>query len=221
MIDHLPEPARRWLLHSIAPGTGLARAARLSMRGTIRIGAWRPFTAHQVIRPDVGFVWTARSRIAGLPVHGFDRYLDGAGEMRWRLAGLIPVMSAHGPDVTRSAAGRLAGESVFVPTSLVSAEWRPAGEDSATFVRTYGATTSQVTITVSAIGQLRRVSLIRWGNPNGSGFGDHTFTVRVDAELAVSGLRIPRSLVASWSDTGERADDAEFFRAHIDAATFC
>ena len=167
MIDHLPEPARRWLLHSIAPGTGLARAARLSMRGTIRIGAWRPFTAHQVIRPDTGFVWT------------------------WCRPG------------------------------LVSAEWRPAGEDSATFVRTYGATTSQVTITVSAIGQLRRVSLIRWGNPNRSGFGDHTFTVRVDADLAVSGLRIPGSLVASWSDTGERADDAEFFRAHIDTATFC
>lgn len=132
MIDHLPEPARRWLIHSITPGTRLAVAAQLSMHGTIRIGAWRRFTAHQVIRPDTGFVWRARSRIAGLPIRGFDRYVNGTGEMRWRLAGLIPVMSTRGPDVTRSAAARLAGESVFVPTSLVTAHWQAAGDDSAT-----------------------------------------------------------------------------------------
>jgi len=44
----LPEPARRWLSHAIAPGTPLWSRAELTMRGHIKLGRWRPFTARQV-----------------------------------------------------------------------------------------------------------------------------------------------------------------------------
>jgi hypothetical protein len=54
------------------------------MRGHIRLGGWRPFTAQQVLAPS-GFVWAATARVAGLPVTGFDRYSSGTGQMRWRL----------------------------------------------------------------------------------------------------------------------------------------
>ena len=42
----LPEPAQRWLSHAIAPGTPLWQRAELSMHGQIKLGRWRPFTAH-------------------------------------------------------------------------------------------------------------------------------------------------------------------------------
>ena len=42
MVARLPEPARRWLVHAIAPGTPLWQTVELSMRGEIRLGAWRP-----------------------------------------------------------------------------------------------------------------------------------------------------------------------------------
>jgi hypothetical protein len=45
MVAGLPEPARRWLTHAIAPGTPLWQTVELSMHGQIRLGAWRPFTA--------------------------------------------------------------------------------------------------------------------------------------------------------------------------------
>lgn len=97
----------------------------LQMRGEIRVGGWRRFTARQVLTPGVGFVWAATARFFGLPVSGYDRYRAGTGEMRWRLARVLPVLTATGADVTRSAAGRLAAEAIFGVTML--AEGRFAG----------------------------------------------------------------------------------------------
>ncbi|HEY2290488.1 MAG TPA: DUF6544 family protein [Thermoanaerobaculia bacterium] len=36
-LAHLPEPARRYLTHAIAPGTPLASAVRLKMHGEIKL----------------------------------------------------------------------------------------------------------------------------------------------------------------------------------------
>src|SRR5207302_3063903 len=118
-----PEPVRRYLASAILPGTPLAAGARLQMRGQIKLKRWLPFHATQVLAPHVGTVWSAR--VGGVIV-GSDRYVGGSGGMRWRLFGLLPVMQASGPDVTRSSAERAAGESVWVPTALVpdaGVEW--------------------------------------------------------------------------------------------------
>ena len=54
-------------------------------------------------------------------VAGYDRFVDGAGEMRWKLLGIIPFIKASGADITLSAAGRFAAESVWLPSLLLSA----------------------------------------------------------------------------------------------------
>jgi hypothetical protein len=119
----LPEPARRWLSHAIAPGTPLWNRAELTMHGHIKLGRWRPFTARQVLTPPDGYLWAAMARLAGLPVTGYDRLGSGTGEMRWRLLRLIPVLNESGSDVTRSAYGRLAGEIALIPTAYRHAAW--------------------------------------------------------------------------------------------------
>ena len=73
--------------------------------------------------PSAGYIWAARCNLWGLPVTGYDRLTAGTGEMRWRLAGMIPVMSGSGRDVTRSAWGRLASEGVLLPTTFGQATW--------------------------------------------------------------------------------------------------
>ena len=144
-IGDLPDAARRWLTHAINPGTPLAQSVRLTMHGRIRIGKWRSFTANQIIRPHEGYIWAATTHIAGLPITGYDRYTGGVGQMRWRLAGAIPIVSARGLDVTRSAAGRLASEIVVAPTAFRAATWAP-GDDVDTVVATshIGTDTQQV-----------------------------------------------------------------------------
>src|SRR5262245_14793744 len=92
----LPEAARRYLEHAISPGTLLASAVRLRMRGEIKLKCWFPFRAEQVISWKRGMIWQATVRMYGLPIRGSDRLLDGAGAMQWKLLGLFPILAASG-----------------------------------------------------------------------------------------------------------------------------
>jgi hypothetical protein len=221
MVDDLPEPARRWLTHAIAPDTPLWQSVELSMRGQIRIGAWRPFTARQVLAPPRGFIWAAQARFLGLPVVGFDRLSSGSGQMRWRLGGLIPVMSATGPDITRSAAGRLAGEMVLVPTTFPAATWTP-GSDGDRVVVTWeiNGQNESAELHVGQDGALVGVLIQRWGNPNGAPFGRYPFGVALEAEETFAGVTIGSVLRAGWWWGTDRQAEGEFFRAQITEATF-
>ena len=222
LVTGLPEPARRWLTHAVAAGTPLWPTVQLIMRGQIRLGAWRPFTARQLLAPPHGFIWAATARVAGLPVTGFDRYSSGTGQMRWRLLGLVPVMTGAGPDVTRSAAGRLAGEGVcWLPTAFTGAAWS-AGPDPDTAVATsrIGDEEESVRLRVGPDGRLQEALVQRWGNPDGQPFGRYPFGVAVEAERTFGGVTLPSVLRAGWGWGTDRQNSGEFFRAEITEAVF-
>ncbi|MFI6317627.1 DUF6544 family protein [Nonomuraea sp. NPDC050556] len=207
--DLLPEPARRWVLHAIRPGTPLRRTALLRTHGTIMLGAWRRFTADQVLRPPDGFVWAAR--VAWPPVHGFDRYRAGQGEMRWRLLNLVSVMSGDGPDITRSAAGRLASEFVMTPAAALDEGvlWKAIDERHAMARIPVDGKDLEVTIGVGSCGNLEGVSVRRWHDSLYD-----TFEVAVDREATFDGFTIPAEVRASWKSGGE------FIRFTVDDALY-
>lgn len=215
-----PEPARRWLTHAIGPGERLVDAVELEMHGRLRLGRrWLRFRAIEALVPDSGFVWSAHTRLAGVPVSGYDAYVNGAGSMRWRALGL-PLQSAAGPDVTRSAAGRLASECVLLPTSLVGRPWIPAvSHDRATYLhQVAGRPTYPVTIDVDAGGALRGVAMQRWGNPDGAGYDSYPFEVRFDGEYTVDSITVPDDISARWVERDGR--HREFFHASLDRVEF-
>ena len=221
MVVDLPEPARRWLTHAITPGTPLWQSVVLTMRGEIRLGAWRPFTARQVLAPPRGFVWAATARFLGLPVTGFDRYSSGSGQMDWRLGGLFPVMTATGPDVTRSAAGRLAGEMALVPTTFRAATWSAGSHDDRAVVSwRIDDHEESAEFQVDADGRLLGVVMQRWGNPDGAPFGRYPFGVAIEAEETFAGVTIGSVLRAGWWWGTDRQPEGEFFRARITDASF-
>ncbi|MGY1837638.1 DUF6544 family protein [Blastococcus sp. SYSU DS0510] len=221
LVADLPEPARRWLTHAIAPGTPLWPTVELSMRGQIRLGTWRPFTARQVLTPPRGFIWAATARLFGVPVVGFDRLSSGSGQMSWRLGGLIPVMSASGPDVTRSAAGRLAGEMTLVPTTFTGATWTPGSDDDRVVVTwLINGQDESAELQVGPDGRLLGVLMQRWGNPNGAPFGRYPFGVAIEDEQTFAGVTIGSVLRAGWWWGTDRESEGEFFRAQITGATF-
>jgi hypothetical protein len=221
-IGHLPEPVRRWLTHAIEPGTPLRRSATLIMHGDIRLVRWRRFEARQILTPGEGFIWAATAHLAGLPVIGFDRYSGGTGQMRWRLLGALPIASATGPDITRSAAGRLASELVMVPAAALSSAltWESAGEDRATAHVTIGGDLHAVTITVATTGALEAVAIPRWGDPDKGGFREHLFGAEVHREAVFDGYTIPAAVSAGWWYGTERWPKGEFIRFTIDEAVY-
>lgn len=219
----LPAPARRYLEHAIAPGTALAQTVRLTMHGEIKLRGWLPFEAEQVIRWDRGMIWKASVRMFGLPIRGTDRLVDGVGAQRWKLLGLIPVMSASGPDISRSTAGRLAAETVWLPSVL-------AGEDvawtalDAHCVLAHLAVQGHpvdLTLTVGDEGQLEAVKLPRWGNPNDGPFREVDFGGLVEEERTIDGYTVPTRLRIGWYLGSERfGAEGEFFRVTVDRVTF-
>lgn len=216
----LPSAAERWLSHAVHLGCEGRQHVELRMHGEILIGRWRPFRARQELHPGFGFTWAAIAGRGPLAIRGHDRYADGAGEMRWRILG-IPVMSASGADVTRSAAGRLAGETVLSPAFALGrrVRWSPgADDDHAVFRITIGPWEHEVTIGVDPAGHLTTVEMPRWGDPDGTGFALHTFRVVCEGGISHMGITIPHLIRAGW--VGEDGTTTEFFRATIDAATF-
>jgi len=63
-FTHLPEAARRYLDHAIAPGAKLASAVRLHMHGEIKLKSWIPFKSEQVICWEHGLIWSATTTMS-------------------------------------------------------------------------------------------------------------------------------------------------------------
>ena len=224
MTRELPEPARRWLAHAIDPGTPMWRAAIITMRGEIRLGRWRRFTARQIIHPGEGFIWAGTTRFFGIPVSGFDRYSTGIGQLRWRVLGTVAIVDSTGPDVTRSTAGRLAAESIFVPTTFPRADWQPSGADrvAATWHldSLSGGYDDTVELRVDARGALRELTMQRWGNPDGQPFGCYPFGAGFDSPRRFGGVTIPTRVHAGWWWGTTAQQNGEFFHAELLAVTF-
>jgi hypothetical protein len=217
-LDGLPEPVRRHLQRSIAPGTPVARAARLEMRGQIRIGRWLPFRARELLAPQRGFVW--RARVAGV-VSGEDRFVGGAGAMRWKLAGIVPLVRADGPDVSRSAAGRAGGESLWLPTAVLprfGVLWSTTADDRITARFDVDGTPIEMEYGLDGAGRTASFVYQRWGDPDRTGtWAWHPCGGEITAHRSFGGLTIPTAGQLGWHYGTDRWPDGAFFRYEITA----
>ncbi|HZO91088.1 MAG TPA: DUF6544 family protein [Chthonomonadaceae bacterium] len=219
----LPDPARRYLEYAIAPGTRLASAIRLRMQGQIKLRRWLPFTAEQVIGWKRGMIWRATVRMHGIPIRGFDRLINGEGEMQWKILGLLPLVSAAGPDITRSAAGRVAAETVWLPSVLCHEEvtWTAPDSSHAQAHLTVESESVELSFGINGTGQLESVTLKRWGNPEGGAYHYADFGGFAEREGTFDGYTIPTQLRIGWYPGTERFEsEGEFFRCQIDHAEF-
>ena len=215
-LEGLPGPVQRYLRFAIAPGTQLATSARLRMHGRIKIGHWLPFRARETLAPRSGFTWSAW---AGGVITGFDRYAEGQGELRWKLLGVLPVMRAVGPDVTRSSAERAAAEAIWLPTTLLprfGVQWEALDDRQLLARYQIDAVEFEARYRIETDGRLVSMVCHRWGDPDQTGaWGPHPFGGEVTAYRTFGGLTIPSAGRFGWFFGTDRWSDGEFFRYEI------
>lgn len=224
-LEALPPPAQRYLANALPDGVALSSLVELEMDGTIKLGGrWLRFTAHQILRGGVGFVWAPTVggrliRFVGADVLGPDD-----ARMEFRLHGRIPVVRASGDDVRRSAQGRLAAETVaWLPQALTpqaGARWVGVDDQWATVTLDAAGTPLDVHVCVDDDGRIRRLWLQRWKDsakpPCFAPFGGAVESVHTTAD----GVRIAATGTVGWDvGTADHAD-GEFFRYRITNATF-
>lgn len=218
-LDGCDEPVRRYFRAALAPGTELARAARLQIRGSIKFGKrWVPFRARELLAPLHGYAWPAA--VAGGLLRGSDDLVGGVASMSWKLMGLIPIVRVAGPDVARSAAGRAAAEGVWVPTALLpryGSHWRAESDHSIVADYSVGDQQVSVVIGVDDDGLVRSVQLDRWGDPDGTGRFDWCpFGIEVAASRTFPcGITMPADGAGGWFHGTDRWSEGEFVRYTI------
>lgn len=226
-LASLPEPARRYLRHAIAPGTSLAASVVVQMEGRIGLepGADKlPFRAEQILATPNGLIWKASVGDGVVRISGDDRYAAGEGGMRWYLWHVVPVMTVDGPDVSRSAAGRVALETVaMLPSALVpdaGVLWQAVDERSARVRVRVGSEESSVLVVVAPGGQLERVEMMRWDSEGMDGRPGYVPWVAemLDGEQSFGGYTLPKRVRVTKGAGTPRADS--FFEATITAAEF-
>lgn len=225
MVEGLPEPARRYLLHSIQPGTPLASSVVLRMKGKVRPKATAPWTemkAREIICVPKGFLWKARVKRGMMRVGGADHYAGGKGRVRFWLWGVFPAARMEDDDTTKSAIGRLAVEAVWLPSSLLpqaGARWEAVDNHSAKVTIDIDGQPTALVINVEPDGRLRRSVMSRWGGVSENGGAVWMpFEVEAHEERQFGGYTIPSFCTAGW---WVRADHFfEFFRATVENAEF-
>ena len=149
--------------------------------------------------------------------------LDGRGAMDWRLLGWLPVMRASGADITRSAAGRLRAEAVWLPSLLAEPEirWREDAPGHLTAAFPVAGQDGELRLVTDPAGALTALSMERWGNPDGGAFGCRSFGALVETEGRFQGYSIPTRLRVGWHFDGRGfRDQGEFFRVTVDQAVY-
>ena len=219
----LPGAARKYLRHAVAPGARFASAVRLQMHGQIKLKGWLPFSAEEVIRWDRGMIWRAVVRMHGVQIRGDDSFIDGEGAMRWKLFGFLPLVNASGTDVTRSAAGRVNIESVWLPSVLCTehVSWTSTRDFQCHASFTAHNEPAEVDYGIDRDGRLTTVNMPRWGNPGGAAFDYANCGAFVETEGQFGGYTIPTRMRVGWHFGTERFEsEGEFFRLIIDDAAY-
>ena len=204
-ISDLPEVARRYFRHAVAPGTPIYSGLELEMEGTFLLGdkakhqSFR-MRAKQVLNHSGEFVWMPSLSSGAMTITGSDALVAGEAWTRFWVSGVLPVANVTtSPDMRRSAQFRGAVESaLWLPTTLLpenGARWQQVGVDEAQVTLTKFSPAIVLFLKLNESGAVREVVGQRWSNANRQKeFRLQPFGGTIGKEAAFDGLTIPTAI---------------------------
>jgi hypothetical protein len=127
----LPPPVQRYLRTTGVVSLPRVRYFHARMHGRIRSGAdarWMPIIAEQYnfFDGEPQRLFYMNASMFGIPLQGFHRYVGRSASMLVKVAGIIPVVNASGPDMTKAETVTLLNDmSIMAPSTLIDPriEW--------------------------------------------------------------------------------------------------
>jgi hypothetical protein len=228
MVAGLPDPARRYFMLAIAPGTPLRMVAELEMAGEIGLGDkeqpnYQPMVAKEVLAPPHGFVWMPRIGTGLRRVSGTDACIGDRAWTRFWLLDTVPVARTRStPDLVRSARARAVAEVLWVPASLLPANgviWEAIDGETARAIFRYGGECFSLDLSVAEDGRPLAVVMQRWTNANPQRvFRHQPFGATIMETATFEGYTIPTRIDAG-NGFGTEAY-FPFFRVLVTEARF-
>lgn len=228
-VSGLPEIARRYFRHAIAPGTPLYSSAELTMKGLFLLGSKENYQtyrmrARQALGASNQFVWIPSLFSGPVVITGSDALFNGSAWTRFWLFGIVPVANEQASaDLVRSAQFRAVMESaIWLPPSLLpgnGVDWHQLSDDTARLTFTRFEPAIEIIMTIDAAGAVKQLVGKRWSNANTEKvFRLQPFGGVVLAESTFEGLTIPSQLaVGNHFGTGNYLP---FFQATVTAVEY-
>ncbi len=204
MLKNLPEPAQRYLNYTGVIGKPWIDTVRIKYTGWFRLAAdkpWLPIQAEQVYTTNPpAFQWRARFKLFGLWImRARDTYQHGHGHMFGKVAGLISVFDARGPEIDQGTRLRYLNEMTWFPIALLSDYITWQAVDDHSFDVTFNDDGQSVTarFIVDAMGRLTNFITQRYRENKGAYTFDTWTTPMTDWGLR-GGLNLPICGQAVW-----------------------
>jgi hypothetical protein len=161
-LNRLPVQVQRYLRFVGALGQPAVQNFRVRMHGRIRNdrhGRWMRMTAEQydvVTRGARLFFLNAAT--LGIPIQAYHRYADSSASMRVLAAGLVPVASASGAEMTQSETVTLFNDMcLMAPATLIdhTISWETVDEHAVNATFTHAGHTVHATLVFDSTGALK------------------------------------------------------------------
>jgi hypothetical protein len=220
-IDSYPHLVKQYFQHSINNPVRKIKAVRLFMNGQIKLNKWLDFSAEQIIEIDHGYLWQANVSMRCVFISGYDLLYNNTAKMRWNLYGFLPIINVSDLDLRKSAIGRYAIETLWIPTHFLNnISWRVNNN---IVKANYNALNEDIELNfkIDNDGRMKEVFMNRWGNIESKKYRKIPFGAYIEDEKCFDGLTIPSKLRAGWFfGTSDFEDKGEFFRVEITRAEY-
>ena len=205
MLEHLPEPAQRYLKYTGVIGQPWINTVRIKYSGIFRLAAdkdWLPIKAEQVYTTNPpGFRWKARLKMAGLwIISGSDTYQGGHGHMFGKVAGLYTIFDARGEEVDQGTMLRYFNEMMWFPIALLSdrVTWQAVDDGSCDVTFTDCGKSVTARFIVDELGRLTNFIAKRWYPENKGAYTLETWSTPMAEWGKLTGLNLPVRAQAVW-----------------------
>jgi hypothetical protein len=214
----LPAPVRQYLRRAGVVGRPHVRGFQARFRGRIRNGIdapWMDFVAVQrtVVDPPSRLFLIDAAR-AGIPFQALHRFVGSQATMRVRVAQLVEVVNARGPEMNRSETVTFFNDlCILAPGALVDVpiRWEALDSTSVRATYTHGSQTVSAVLTFDARGDLAGfVSEDRYMSSDGKTYVKHPWSTPVGDPRDYAGGRLARTGAAIWKLPGRDFTYGEF-----------